>query len=227
MKIARELERRLEAMLDGIAGRIFRGDLHPSEMVARIAREAELAEFESVAGPATANNFRLSIHPSKLAGADTTTDKLTMELARAFSELAADRGWRLEGPVTVQVVPEPGVPPGSVRCQATIVKGRLKPWAYLVGDRQLPVAPNRSLLGRGADCDIVLDAAEVSRHHAVIFRQDGQAYIVDLDSANGTTMNGAAVGRIPAKLDEGSKLSLAGLDFLFTRDSRLATRGHR
>ncbi|HUO46430.1 MAG TPA: FhaA domain-containing protein [Acidimicrobiia bacterium] len=227
MKIARELERRLEAMLDGIAGRIFRGDLHPSEMVARIAREAELAEFESVAGPATANSFQLSIHPSNLAGVGGNTNKLTMQLARAFSELAADRGWRLEGPVTVQVVPEEAIPPGTVRCQATVLRGRLKPWAYLVGDRQLPIGPNRCLLGRGADSDIVLDSAQVSRHHAVIFRQDGQAYAVDLDSANGTAINGTAVGRIPAKLDEGFKLALAGLDFLFTRDSRLAPRGSR
>ena len=61
----------------------------------------------------------------------------------------------------------------------------------------------------------------------MIFRQDGQAYAVDLGSANGTAINGAAVGRIPAKLDEGFKLALAGLDFLFTRDSRLAPRGSR
>ncbi|HUO46309.1 MAG TPA: FhaA domain-containing protein, partial [Acidimicrobiia bacterium] len=68
------------------------------------------AEFESVAGPATANSFQLSIHPSNLAGVGGNTNKLTIELARAFSELAADRGWRLEGPVTVQVVPEEAIP---------------------------------------------------------------------------------------------------------------------
>lgn len=211
MKIARELERRLESVLDGLAGRIFRGGLHPSEMAARIAREAELAQYETPAGPGTANEFSLSIHPSNLTTGATA--ELSRRLAETFEELAADRGWRLEGPVRVEVTADPDIASGSVRSRAAIVPGPLPPWAQLGNDR---LGHNRTLVGRASDSDLVVQAPEVSRHHAVIFRQDGQAYVVDLGSANGTTVNGAPVNRLPVRIDDGSILSLAGHDYRFT-----------
>ena len=48
-------------------------------------------------------------------------------------------------------------------------------------------------LGRGADNTIVLEDAEVSRHHARIEWTNSQPYLVDLGSANGTQINGATV----------------------------------
>ncbi|RLB59660.1 MAG: hypothetical protein DRI34_01195 [Deltaproteobacteria bacterium] len=45
------------------------------------------------------------------------------------------------------------------------------------------------LLGRGADCDIVLDDSCVSRRHARIEFRRGRAWLRDLDSANGCLVN--------------------------------------
>ena len=103
MKLARQLERRLEDALDGLAGRIFRGGLQVPELAARLAREAELAEFKTLAGPATANHFRLLINPANLEGG---SERASTELSDAFAAHAAERGWRLEGPVTVTIGPE-------------------------------------------------------------------------------------------------------------------------
>nr|WP_234542427.1 FHA domain-containing protein [Streptomyces shenzhenensis] len=58
--------------------------------------------------------------------------------------------------------------------------------------RRLPARTVR--IGRAADNDVVVDDLIVSRHHAELrVRPDGSHEIVDLDSHNGTYLNGRAV----------------------------------
>ena len=61
----------------------------------------------------------------------------------------------------------------------------------------------------------MINAPEVSRLHALIYRQDGEAYVLDLSSANGTGIDGVAVKQSPVRLPDGSVLTLADLDFRF------------
>lgn len=52
-------------------------------------------------------------------------------------------------------------------------------------------------LGRAATCDITLQDTYMSQHHARVFRLDGQLYVEDLGSTNGTYLNRAkVVGRM-------------------------------
>jgi len=48
-------------------------------------------------------------------------------------------------------------------------------------------------IGRAEDCDLILDDEKVSRHHAYIETVAGQTVIHDLDSSNGTFVNGVRV----------------------------------
>jgi ketosteroid isomerase-like protein len=57
------------------------------------------------------------------------------------------------------------------------------------GERyKLRLGQNR--IGRGADCDMQVEASDVSRHHAIISFEGGKAQIMDLGSTNGTSLNG-------------------------------------
>ncbi|WP_454721492.1 MULTISPECIES: FHA domain-containing protein [Cupriavidus] len=49
-------------------------------------------------------------------------------------------------------------------------------------------------------------AAVLSRRHARLFSEDGAAYIADLGSKNGTTLDGTAVAQQPARLRDGGEL---------------------
>ncbi len=49
-------------------------------------------------------------------------------------------------------------------------------------------------VGRGGGCGIVLDDTFVSQVHARVFRRDGDVYVEDLGSRNGTLVNGRPVG---------------------------------
>lgn len=55
------------------------------------------------------------------------------------------------------------------------------------------------LVGRGQDCDIVLGHPTISSQHCVVecHDDDGQWHIEDLESTNGTFVNGVRVDEIP------------------------------
>jgi len=51
------------------------------------------------------------------------------------------------------------------------------------------------LIGRHRSCDVVLADPSVSRRHARVFFRDGSWVLQDLESTNGTVVNGVRVGR--------------------------------
>ena len=212
MHIARELERRLERLFDDAAGRVFSGRVHPSELAARIAREADLAAFEHPSGPATANTYTLTMNQKDLAPGH---DELERELSSTLSKYAAERGLRLQGPATVVITDSEDVPTGQFACSAKITGGTIAPWAHLVGSQTFPIRPNRALIGRGDDTDLIIPHDDVNRRHALLCREQGRAWISDLESANGTTVDGIAVVAEPTELKHGSMLTLASRRFRF------------
>ncbi|MEU6867791.1 FtsK/SpoIIIE domain-containing protein [Streptomyces sp. NPDC046876] len=67
--------------------------------------------------------------------------------------------------------------------------------------------PGAIRIGRSADADIPLDDPDVSRLHcAVTVREDGRVAVADLESTNGTTVDGTEVGTRPVALAPGALL---------------------
>lgn len=68
---------------------------------------------------------------------------------------------------------------------------------YLVGERGEieKVSKDRFLIGRGKQCDLVVDSAKISREHAAVVREPDGWYLQDLGSANGTWFERARVDR--------------------------------
>lgn len=61
--------------------------------------------------------------------------------------------------------------------------------------RVLPITEADVLLGRERTCDLVIDDDEASRQHARLsFGEDGTVRLTDLNSTNGTRLNGRRVG---------------------------------
>jgi hypothetical protein len=88
--------------------------------------------------------------------------------------------------------------------------------------------PARAVVGRGADCDVVADDDSVSRKHAELARDDRGLYrLRDLDSANGTFLDGKPVGKEPVLVPEGAKLRFGDVELLFWRPPRGPTSAAR
>ena len=63
-------------------------------------------------------------------------------------------------------------------------------------------------IGRSPECDYVIDDRQVSRRHAVIIRTGNGYVIEDLDSKNGTFLNGVTV-KTPTLLQDGDIIQVA------------------
>jgi hypothetical protein len=64
------------------------------------------------------------------------------------------------------------------------------------------------IIGRGDDCHLVLAERQVSRQHIRILHENGQYILHDLDSKNGTHLNGMQVkGSVP--LNDGDEIQIA------------------
>ena len=55
------------------------------------------------------------------------------------------------------------------------------------------VQGGRFTLGRHPDCELIFEDATVSRRHAILCRRDDRWFLKDLESSNGTWVNGRRV----------------------------------
>ena len=76
-----------------------------------------------------------------------------------------------------------------------------------------------AVLGRHPDCDIVLDSGAVSRQHARIVRIDNSFFIEDMQSRNGTYVNGRQI-RERLQLDDQDRITLCDVVLVFKDERR-------
>jgi pSer/pThr/pTyr-binding forkhead associated (FHA) protein len=79
--------------------------------------------------------------------------------------------------------------------------------------REILMAQDQFLIGRGPDCDLRLHGDTVSRHHCVIHRGAEEVTLLDLGSSNGTYVNGARV-RSQTTLSSGDLLTVGAFSFV-------------
>lgn len=63
-------------------------------------------------------------------------------------------------------------------------------------------------IGRGSECDLVLDFREISREHVRLYREDNSYYVEDLESKNGSWLNGNQFKGV-RRLSDGDEIQLA------------------
>src|SRR5215213_2947832 len=85
-------------------------------------------------------------------------------------------------------------------------------------------------IGRDSDNDIVLDEMTVSRCHALLYMRAGHVAIMDLESTNGTFVNGLQVRPdAPVRLANGDLIQIGQVmaRYTETRAEQHTIRAHR
>ena len=73
---------------------------------------------------------------------------------------------------------------------------------------------DEAVIGRSRNCDITINEDFISSKHVRIWFDDGEWYLSDLDSRNGTFVNGKRI-LDTVILDPEDEISLGGLKFVF------------
>ena len=193
--VLQQFERRLESLVEGTFAKAFRGGLQPVEIGKKIVREMDLRRAVGLKHVIAPNVFEVVISPKDMERFQTFKDSLILELKSAVREHAKDEGYSLVGPIEVFLEEEPNLKPGVFMLGAE-VREQDNPWygVLLFEDgTEIPIAEGTITIGRLASCDVVYSDPSVSRKHAEISCLDDQVVIVDLDSTNGTKVNGTLV----------------------------------
>ena len=166
-------------------------------LLANRARAVSKAELQQQLWPST------FVEETNLAG-------LVGEIRRALRDSASSPsfvrtvygfGYRFVGDVTVESSPTLTGAPRARLC--------------LVFDgREMVLMDGANVIGREPDATIQLDSRGVSRHHARILVSDGSAMLEDLDSKNGTLVNGRRI-TAPTPLSDGDAIGLGTASLIF------------
>lgn len=178
----------------------------------------------SVGATLAPNDYEVRLHPEDAAAFAEWSDALSREMERWLAEVAFSRGIATVGSIRVRLVEDHAVRRRSVSATARFEmnpsKSQPRPTRtdqtiYLIATEderptRRPIT-RRVRVGRAEGNDLIVADPRVSRQHAVI-EQDGQGWVViDLNSTNGTWVNGARVQRSP--LRAGDDLAFGGVRF--------------
>ncbi len=216
----RDLERAIERGVDGVLGRVFRAEVSGLEIAKRVERELEAGARRGGSGDRVMpNDIEVRINPVDVRALGVATGELERELLLAARDHAREASCRFEGPLRVVITPTKDAQKGTIEVFATtehavpgIPPGTL---VYPSGYR-LDLAANGAegiVLGRDIASDVVIEDDKASRSHARL-RPSPQGWIVeDLDSTNGTRVNGF---RTSAQLlSDGDHVTVGATTFLF------------
>ena len=189
-------ERRLERLVEGTFNKAFRSGLQPVEIGHRLVRVLDNGRTLGVRGRFVApNNIGVYLSPDDATRFESFSDALARELAEAARQHARDEGYQFLGPVTVTLVSDDSLKKGAFDVVGEIAEGAGGQVGSLVlpDGRRVRLGEHPTVLGRNSDCTVPLADPRASRRHAEIRATADGFLVVDLDSMNGTKVNGVPV----------------------------------
>ncbi len=201
-------ERRLEQLVTGTFTKAFRSGVQPVELGRRLIREMERATQVGVRGTVAPNHFEVLISDDDADRFSEFRDSLVRELADMAKEHAKEHAYLFVGPVSVAVQTDPNWRQGDFAVEARIVDGGRSwhPTLSLAGGHRVEVTGDVATIGRMPDCTVQLSDPKSSRYHAEIRAEHDGYWLHDLQSTNGTQLNGTVV--TTALLRDGDEIQI-------------------
>jgi hypothetical protein len=187
------LEAALEQLIEGGLARLSAG-VQPMEIARRLQTAMSDAKLLGPLAPYVPNRYQVRLADRDYEVLAGVADDVAEQLGGHLEQYASEQGWAYGDGIRVELQ-SGGARQGRVEVAQQfdesppgarlLVQSGEEGGSFTVGER--------AVIGRDPDCEISLTEARVSRRHAVV-EWTYRGYLVrDLDSRNGTFVNGVQI----------------------------------
>tara|TARA_B100000214_G_C23959730_1_gene624625 strand:+ start:420 stop:1079 length:660 start_codon:yes stop_codon:yes gene_type:complete len=212
----KNIENRLEKMVEGFFARLFKSGLRPIEIGKRILRTIDLNRTVAIDGQLIApNHFIILLSPEDNQNFLEIQKTLKNDLTQSVREHCKKESYQFLGKIHIEFEIDCNRQIGTFEIQATLKEDQEKFHECLKDDfgAITYLLDQITTLGRHSDSDIVLQEKAASRYHAEIHRKDDEIFFIDKESTNGTYINGQKISE--HKLINGDQIRIGKTTFLF------------
>jgi hypothetical protein len=188
--VLKSVENRLERMFERTFARPFKNALQPVEIGGRIIREVDLTRRLTSQGPISPNSIFVWLSPPDADRFDGFQKALVSELEETVRQHALSEGYNFVGPVKVEVFIDDDLKMGDLAVKTEFVGGESQPRLIAGDGRSFNIGDRPLVIGRSPDVEVVINDSNVSRRHAEVWRTGEGVAVRDLESTNGTFVNG-------------------------------------
>jgi len=228
VNILDRFEQSFERLMEGSIGRLFRSPVQPAEIGRKLERAMVGNQVISVDATLVPNDYRVAMHLEDMVLFVDYVTALSHQMETWLTELAQEHGFSLVDRIRVQINGDESVPRRAIQVTAAIADRpefnrerqeaiqrtevyrvirqtdgvppiRLRFQGGEQHDREVLIRKSVTTVGRALDNDIVLDSGDVSRHHARFEYQHDQMRLRDLNSTNGSRVNGQRIESHPVR----------------------------
>ncbi len=239
MNLLKDLEKKLERIFEGFFIKAFKSNIQPIEIAKKLSQHMNDKKTISLKKIYAPNQFQVYLSPEDFEIYFPFKDALTLELADYLKNHAEKAGYLLLGKIKIGLAPREILSLGEIEIESKIVEEKL---AISLEDTQTITKKEAfkeelfhasallALLGKGRiyyltkpvttlgrldSNDIALASPSVSRVHAEIIEKNNKYILKDLESTNGTFVNGKRVRE--KSLRDGDTISLGDVKLEFRR----------
>ncbi|HEB13112.1 MAG TPA: DUF2662 domain-containing protein [Actinobacteria bacterium] len=237
MEIFKEIEKRLENLFEGFFNTKFRSTLQPVELAHKLTAEMDSKRQVSVANVYAPNIFTVSLAADDLKEIEGFKEVLVRELSDYLTAYVKEKNYCLAGDFTILLSSDPHLKRGDCRvvgrheeniadlasnntqmipAQEVSAEPKTTVRVFLINQNlglEFQLKNRIITIGRRADNDVILNRPGISRHHARLERDKGTYRLFDLDSTNGTLVNGKEIGQVT--LADGDELTFGEVNLSF------------
>ena len=230
MSVLDRFEKSVEGAVNGVFSKFGSKDLQPVDLSSALEREID-NEAMPVGRDRTVapNEYRFKLSTPDFDhieqwGSETLAD----ELADNLTNYARSQHYAFVGPVVVIFEEDLDLAKGSFKLTAASVQGNAVPVTtdeqsqdcplLEINGSQYLLTKEKTILGRGSGCDIVIDDPGISRKHLEIDVTPNGVIARDLGSNNGTYVEGHQVPA--ATLLDGNTITIGRTRILYWASSQ-------
>jgi predicted component of type VI protein secretion system len=194
MSILRDFEKRLEGAVEGFFARAFRSGLQPIELAKALQRYASNYQQVGLDGVIVPNVYRFVISVEDLERFGGYVSALQKELADVAVRTAAERDWRLKGPVRIEFEQSDHVRVGTYELRGKIESQQDR------RSEQAPQAPSPAAPAPAPQTPIVLGEDEPVGGATTVMPARASSAVIHVlgGSSPPTRVRGeATLGRLP------------------------------